>query len=54
MKSLKDIVMNAYQKLSPKIIIDESNRKVVLKDNLFFTHLTQAYYTLRNYSVKIE
>jgi len=54
MKSLKDMVMNAYQKLGPEIIIDETNKRVSLKDNWFFTHLTRTYYALRGYNVEIE
>jgi len=54
MKSLKDIVIDTYHKFGPEVVIDEANKKISLKDNLFFTHLTRAYYALRGYSVEIE
>jgi len=54
MKNLKEIVMDIYSKLGPEIMIDEPNKKVDLKDNLLFTHLTRAYYHLKGYSVEIE
>jgi len=46
--------MDVYYKLGPEIIVDEANKKVNLRDNLFFTHLTRTYYTLRGYNVSIE
>ena len=54
MKSLKERVMDVYHKLGPEIVIDETGKKVNLRDNLFFTHITRAYYTLKGYSVEIE
>jgi len=54
MRSLKEIVTDAYHRIGPEIRVDEINKKVNLRDNLFFTHLTRTYYALKGYKIKIE
>jgi len=37
---------------SPIVKVDEANKTVYIKEGVFFNNITEAYYTLKGYSIK--
>ena len=46
------IVKKVWKEIIPELEVDRDAKQVYLKENIFFSNITEAYYTLKGYSVE--
>ena len=47
-----NVVKKVWEEIGPELKVDRDTKQVYLKENLFFSNITEAYYTLKGYSVE--
>jgi len=46
------VVKKVWKEIIPELKVNRDAKQVYLKENLFFSYITETYYTLKGYSVE--
>jgi hypothetical protein len=46
------LLKKIFEGLGPEVEINEKEKSVYIKEGIFFSHLTEAYYILKGYSIE--
>ena len=49
---IHNIVKKVWKEIVPELKVDRDTKQVYLKENIFFRNVTEAYYTLKGYSIE--